>query len=71
VELLRNMKLYAPDKPMRPTKGEDGEYNKLETDDYWAAMNIHRKAAARSLQPRKDRSPCGRSYGDKPQRKCS
>jgi hypothetical protein len=45
VELLRNMKPYAPVKPTRPTKDKDGDYDKFETDDYWAAMNTHRKAA--------------------------
>ncbi len=39
------MKPYAPVKPTRPTKDKDGDYDKFETDDYWAAMNTHRKAA--------------------------
>jgi hypothetical protein len=45
VELLRNMKPYAPDKPMKPTKGDDGEFDRFKIDNYWAAMNTHRKAA--------------------------
>jgi hypothetical protein len=44
VDLLRNMVPYAPVKPPRPKKDEDGDYDKFETDDYTAAMNTHRKA---------------------------